>query len=168
MSSYTPWSAEHAESLIAVEQARAHAFYGDDGDGATAMLPILHALQEAFGYVPPDAVPLIAHRLNVSKAEVRGVISFYHDFREAPPGRHVIKLCRAEACQAMGSERTAAHLAHAHGLRPGTTAQSATLQDVYCLGNCALGPSALVDNELMARVDEAAADALMARLQAPS
>ena len=165
MSSYMPWSTEHAESLIAAEQERARAFYGDDANGATAMLPILHALQDAFGCVPPDAIPLIANGLNVSKAEVRGVISFYHDFRETPPGRHVIKLCRAEACQASGSERTAAHLADAHKLHPGSTVNSVTLQNVYCLGNCALGPAALVDGELMAGVDVAAADALIARLQ---
>jgi formate dehydrogenase subunit gamma len=165
MSSNSSWDSARAEALIAAEQAQAHAFYGDDGRGATAMLPILHALQEAFGFVPPDAVPLIAERLNVSKAEVRGVISFYHDFRDTPPGRHVIKLCRAEACQAMGSERTAAHLAQAHGLLPGATANSVTLQNVYCLGNCALGPAALVNSELLAGVDEQAADALLARLQ---
>jgi len=165
MSSYMPWNTEHAESLIAAEQRQAQAFYGDDGHGATAMLPILHALQGAFGYVPPDAVPLIADRLNISKAEVRGVISFYHDFRDAPPGRHVIKLCRAEACQANGSERTAAHLADAHGLHPGATVNSVTLQNVYCLGNCALGPAALVDDVLMAGVDVSAADALITRLQ---
>ena len=80
-----PWSTEHAESLISAEQAQARAFYGDDGGGATAMLPALHALQEAFGYIPPDAIPLVAHGLNVSKAEVRGVISFYHDFRTRRP-----------------------------------------------------------------------------------
>ena len=165
MSAYKPWDSAHAEALISAEQNQARAFYGEDGDGATAMLPILHALQGAFGYVPPDAIPLIADRLNVSKAEVRGVISFYHDFHDTPPGRHVIKICRAEACQAGGCERTAAHLAEKHGLRPGTTVNSVTLHNVYCLGNCALGPSALVDNELTAGFTEDAADALLARLQ---
>lgn len=165
MSGYTPWNTERAEALISAEQSQARAFYGEDGDGATAMLPILHALQGTFGYVPTDAIPLIAHRLNISKAEVRGVISFYHDFHDTPPGRHVIKICRAEACQAGGSERTAAHLADQHGLLPGTTVNSVTLHNVYCLGNCALGPSALVDNELTAGFTEDAADALLARFQ---
>ena len=161
-----PWSTGVAESLIAAEIASARAFYGEDGDGATAMLPILHALQRTFGFVSPDAVPLIANRLNVSKADVRGVISFYHDFMHEPPGRHVVKLCRAEACQANGSERVAAHLASAHQLHAGTTTAQVTLQNVYCLGNCALGPAALVDDELMAGFDEHAADALLARLRA--
>lgn len=160
-----PWNTSLAESLIAAELASARAFYGDDGLGATAMLPILHALQHTFGFVSPDAVPLIADRLNVSKAEVRGVISFYHDFHHTPPGRHVVKLCRAEACQSTGSERVAAHLARAHALHPGTTTGHVTLQNVYCLGNCALGPAALVDDELVAGFDEHAADTLLARLQ---
>jgi formate dehydrogenase subunit gamma len=108
---------------------------------------------------------LIAERLNVSKADVRGVFSFYHDFHDAPAGRCVVKLCRAEACQALGSERVAAHLASAHGLQPGTRTRVLALQNVYCLGNCALGPSALVDDELQAGFDERAADALIARLQ---
>jgi formate dehydrogenase subunit gamma len=161
-----PWNSSQAESLIAAELNSARAFYGEDGNGATALLPILHALQHAFGFVSPDAVPLIADRLNISKADVRGVISFYHDFLQEPPGRHVVKLCRAEACQANGSERVAAHLATAHDLRPGTGAANVTLHNVYCLGNCALGPSALVDDELIAGFDERAADALMTRLGA--
>ena len=160
-----PWSNSHAETLIAAEMASARAFYGEDGNGATALLPILHALQHAFGFVSPDAIPLIADRLNISKADVRGVISFYHDFLHEPPGRHMVKLCRAEACQANGSERVAAHLASAHALRPGTTTAQITLQNVYCLGNCALGPSALVNDELMAGFDERAADAMISRLQ---
>ena len=165
MSGYTPWNTERAEALISAEHAQARAFYGEDGDGATAMLPILHAIQGAFGYVPPDAIPLIAHRLNVSKAEVRGVISFYHDFHDTPPGRHVIKICRAEACQAGGCEGVARHLADKHGLRPGNTVNDVTLHNVYCLGNCALGPSALVDSELVAGFTEDAADATLARFR---
>ncbi len=146
------------------EIACAIAFYGQDGEGATAMLPILHALQHTFGFVPSDAVPLIASRLNVSKADVRGVISFYHDFRDAPVGRHELKLCRAEACQAVGVEHVAAHLEATHQLRPGTTSRGVTLHTVYCLGNCALGPAALIDGELVAGFDVAAADAVMARI----
>ncbi len=165
MAAAAPWSTRLADELIAAEIAAARSFYGDDGGGATAMLPILHALQRAFGHVPAQALPLIAERLNVSKADVRGVLSFYHDFHDAPTGRCVLKLCRAEACQALGSERVAAHLAAAHGLQPGSSKPGLTLQSVYCLGNCALGPAALVDNELQAGFDELAADALLARLQ---
>ena len=158
------WSTAVAESLITSELHRAKAFYGDDGNGATALLPILHALQATFGCVSPDAVPLIAKALNVSHADVRGVVSFYHDFHDAPIGRHHLKICRAEACQAMGSELVAEHLAERHGLRPGTTISDVTLHDVYCLGNCALGPAALLGEELLAGFDVAAADALLARL----
>jgi formate dehydrogenase subunit gamma len=166
MSAAAPWSTRLADEVIAAEIAAARSFYGDDdGSGATAMLPILHALQRAFGHVPPQALALIAERLNVSKADVRGVISFYHDFHEAMPGRHVLKLCRAEACQASGVERVAAHLAAAHGLHPDATNGRITLKNVYCLGNCALGPAALIDGELLAGFDEGAADALVARLQ---
>ena len=163
-----PWSESVATELIVSEMATARAFYGDDGLGATAMLPILHALQHTFGFVSPNAVPLIASTLNVSKADVRGVISFYHDFHHEPPGLHIVKLCRAEACQANGSERVAAHLATVHSLHPGNTTGQVTLQNVYCLGNCALGPAALVDDELMAGFDEHAADTLLARLQGMS
>jgi formate dehydrogenase subunit gamma len=166
MAAAAPWSTRLADEVIAAEIAAARSFYGDDdGGGATAMLPILHALQRAFGHVPPQALPLIAERLNVSKADVRGVVSFYHDFHDVPAGRCVLKLCRAEACQALGSERVAAHLAAAHGLHPDATNGRITLKNVYCLGNCALGPAALVDNELQAGFDEHAADALLARLQ---
>lgn len=166
MSAAAPWSTRLADDLIAAEIASARAFYGDDdGGGATAMLPILHALQRTFGHVPPQSLPLIAERLNVSRADVRGVLSFYHDFHDAPGGRCVVKLCRAEACQALGSERVAAHLAAAHGLQPGTSTRELTLQNVYCLGNCALGPAALVDNQLRGGFDERAADALLASLR---
>lgn len=162
------WAAGAAEQLIAAEIASARAFYGEDGGGATALLPILHALQHRFGFVAPEAVPLIADRLNISNAEVRGVISFYADFRQARRAHHVLKLCRAEACQAQGSERIAAHLASAHALRPDVTTGRVRLENVYCLGNCALGPAAMVDNALMARFNERAADRLMARLDETS
>lgn len=165
MSAAAPWSSHLADQLIAAEMASARSFYGDDGAGATALLPILHALQQAFGHVPAEAVALIADRLNVSRADVRGVISFYHDFHDAPPAAHVLKLCRAEACQASGCERVAEHLAAAHGLHADATVGRITLKNVYCLGNCALGPAALVDGELLAGFDERAADALVTRLQ---
>ncbi len=153
-----------AERIIAHEKARARAFYGEDGGGAAPLLPILHALQDAFGCIPADAQPLIARQLNISLAEVRGVVSFYHDFRSAPAGRHVLKLCRAEACQSRGCEQIAAHLQHAHALAPGCTTPDGalTLESAYCLGNCALGPSALLDERLIGRLDDARVDALVA------
>ena len=121
-------------------------------DGAA--LPMLHALQDAFGYVDPAAAPVIADMLNLSRAEVHGVVTFYHDFRSAPAGRRVVKICRAEACQANGVEALLAELFARQGLSPDGAGDAAlTFETVYCLGNCALGPSALVDGELVARLD---------------
>ncbi|WP_323778309.1 formate dehydrogenase subunit gamma [Leisingera sp.] len=121
------------------------------------LLPILHALQEACGSIPQEATPLIADALNISKAEVHGVISFYHDFREVPAGRHVVKICRAEACQAVGGNALAEAARARLGVEwHGTTANGAvTLEPVYCLGLCACGPAAMVDGKVHGRVDEA-------------
>jgi formate dehydrogenase subunit gamma len=127
-----------------------------------ALLPILHALQHAFGYIDRAAVPMIAEALNLSRAEVHGVISFYHDFRQAPPGERVLKLCRAESCQAMGCEALVSHLATRHGVAMDATTPDGrlTVETVYCLGNCGLSPAALVDGELFGRVDAALLDRL--------
>ena len=132
------------------------------------LLPILHAVQEAFGYVPQDALPLIALDLNLSRAEVHGVMSFYHDFRTEPHGRHVLKLCRAEACQSMGGDRVADHAKDRLGIDwHQTTANGAvTLEPVFCLGLCACAPAALVDGRVVGRVDEARLDALLAEVGA--
>ena len=120
------------------------------------LLPILHAIQGAFGYVPDSAIPQIAAALTLSKAEVHGVISFYHDFREKPAGRHVLKLCRAEACQTMGADAVADRIKQALGIDwHETTADGrVTLEPVFCLGLCACGPAALVDGRLVGRCDE--------------
>ena len=127
------------------------------------LLPILHAVQAEWGYVPQAALPIIAHDLNISRAEVHGVITFYHDFREAPAGRHVVKLCRAEACQAMGADRVAGHAQRTLGVDwHGTSAGGITLEPVFCLGLCACAPAALVDGRVVGRVDEAQFDALVA------
>lgn len=157
------FDADEAERIIAAEIDRARAFYGDDAKDAAPLLPILHALQHAFGHVPPAAQPMIADALNISQAEVRGVVSFYHDFRTVPGARTIIKLCRAEACQARGCERVAAHLESAHGLKAGAASPDGrvAVETVYCLGNCALGPAALVGDELVGLIDEARADALV-------
>lgn len=135
---------------------------------AGALLPILHAVQDALGFVPPAALALIAHELNLSRAEVHGVVSFYHHFRDTPPGRHVVRLCRAEACQARGARALEAHAKRTLGIDfHETTADGAiTLEPVYCLGNCGGGPSVLVDaDELHARMTPESFDALMRRMQ---
>jgi formate dehydrogenase subunit gamma len=126
-------------------------------------MPVLHAVQEALEFVPKDAVPLIARELNLSVAEVHGVVSFYHYFLQERPGRRVVHLCRAEACQARGSVALEAHAKASLGIDfPGTTSDGAiTLEPVYCLGNCALGPSLMIDEQLYGRVTTARFDALM-------
>ena len=128
-----------------------------------ALLPILHAIQEELGFVPPESIERIAHGLNLSRAEVHGVLTFYHDFRTTPPGRTVLKLCRAEACQAMGCQRLEQRLRDVHGVAMGqTTADGAlTVEAVYCLGNCALSPAVLVDGKLLGRVGEARLDEIV-------
>lgn len=128
-----------------------------------ASLPILHALQETFGYIHADAIPLIADALALSRAEVVGILNFYHDFRQQPGGRHTLKVCRAEACQSMGCEALVEHLEARLGARMGeTTADGAvTLQTVYCLGNCALSPAVMLDGNLYGRVSPEQADRLL-------
>ena len=120
-----------------------------------ALLPILHEIQDTVGYVPADALPEIARALNLSRAEVHGVVTFYHHFRDSKPGRHVVQVCRAEACQSVGSEALAAHAERALGCGfHETTADGGfTLEPVYCLGQCAIGPNLTLDDELHARVD---------------
>ncbi|MEJ6478471.1 MAG: formate dehydrogenase subunit gamma [Paracoccaceae bacterium] len=128
------------------------------------LLPILHAVQAELGFIPEDVQPIIAAHLNISKAEVHGVVTFYHDFRAAPAGRHVVKICRAEACQAMGANGLAdATLAKLGVAWHGTTANGAvTIEPVYCLGLCACGPAAMVDDRVVGRVDTAKMDELLA------
>ena len=135
----------------------------DDGP----LLPILHAVQDALGYVPPDAVRVIASELNLTRAEVHGVVTFYHDFRRTPPGRHVLKLCRAEACQAMGSDDLAARAERRLGVKLGETTPDGrvTVEPIYCLGLCACAPSAMLDGEVVGRLDTARLDALLTEVQ---
>lgn len=119
------------------------------------LLPILHGIQEEFGYVPHDALPIIAEALNISNAEVHGVVTFYHDYRSHPAGRHVLKICQAEACQSMGSDAIAAKAKQLLGIGfHETSADGAvTLEPVYCLGLCACAPSAMLDGEVIGRLD---------------
>ena len=120
------------------------------------MLPILHKVQAEFGFIPEAAKQVIAQALNLSRAEVHGVVSFYHDYRDHPAGRHVLKICRAEACQAMGSEQLAHGLKARLGIDWHETASdgSVTLEPVYCLGLCATAPAAMLDGTLYGRLDE--------------
>src|SRR3954451_11627548 len=156
MSTCEPWNEARGAEIIAE-----HA----DLEGAT--LVILHALQEAFGYVPEPAIPMIASALNLSRAEVHGVFTFYHDFRHKPAGRHVLKLCRAEACQAAGGDALAARAEAQRGvLLGGTTADDrVTLEAIYRLGLRATAPSAMLDGRLIGRLDEKRIDALVAEAQ---
>ena len=131
------------------------------------LLPILHALQEEFGYIDEAAEPLIAEALNITRADVHGIITFYHDFRRAPAGRHVLKLCRAEACQSAGGDALALQAEARLGVALGNTAAdgSVTLEPVYCLGLCATAPSAMLDGRVVGRLDESRLDALLAETQ---
>lgn len=128
-----------------------------------ALLPILHALQEEFGYIDDAMIPLAAEALNLSHAEVHGVISFYHDFRRTPPGRHVLQICRAEACQSMGCNGLIEHVEKRLGVRLGETTPDGnfTLRPIYCLGNCALSPAVMLDGQPYGRVSAAVADSLI-------
>ena len=149
----TPWNAD-------VAQQRIRELLYLDGP----LLPILQALQDEFGYIDEAAEPLVADALNLSRAEVHGVVTFYHDFRRAPAGRHVVKLCRAEACQAAGGDALAARAEARLGVAMGTTAPdgSVTLEPVYCLGLCATAPSAMIDGRVVGRLDEQRLDAVLA------
>jgi formate dehydrogenase subunit gamma len=133
------------------------------------LLPVLHAVQEEFGYIDEAAVPLIAEELNISKAEVHGVISFYHDFRHHRVGKHVIKVCRAESCQSMGCEALVGHLENRLGVKLGETTpdERFTLEQVFCLGNCALSPAVMINGQPYGRVSAARADALIEAARRP-
>ena len=152
MAEYELWSEERAQAIIEAQAGR---------EGA--MLPILHDLQAAFGCVPTEAVPLVAHALNVTRAEVHGVVTFYHDYRRRAPGRHILRLCRAEACQALGCETVADHVRERLniGWHETTSDGAVTLEPVFCLGLCAIGPAALLDGEPLARLNPARIDAVL-------
>lgn len=131
-----------------------------------ATLPILHDIQHEVGYIPADAIPLIANALNLSRAEIYGTITFYADFRLEPAGRHVVQVCRGEACQAKGGGRLEAHARKRLGVDfHGTTAdRQVTLEPVYCLGNCGCSPSVRVADEIYGRVDEDTFDEIIDQL----
>ena len=148
------------------EQQSISDLVGQYKDLPGALLPLLHAIQGDIGYVPDSAVPTIAKGLNLSRAEVHGVISFYHDFKTAPVGRHTVQICRAEACQSMGSRQLEAHAKQTLGIDYGETTVdgSVTLEPVYCLGNCACSPSVRINDDVYARVDADRFDDLVSGL----
>ena len=157
MPDYERWDLAQATAVVAARAAE-----------KGAMLPILHDLMERFGYVDQAIVPVVADALNLSRAEVHGTVSFYHDFRDHPPGRRTIKVCRAEACQSRGA--LAMHEALTRKLAidwHGTTADGAiTIEPVYCLGLCTCAPAVLIDGEPVGNVDVDALDALIAEARA--
>ncbi len=131
-----------------------------------ALLPILHAIQDRFGYVPPECVPAIGDALHQTRAEIHGVISFYHHFRTSAPGSHTLQICRAEACQSMGSRALEAHAKASLGIdyHATTPDREITLEPVYCLGNCACAPSVRIGDEIHGRVSPQKLDRLVSRL----
>ena len=158
MPRYEPWDPERASVIIAANQHR---------EGAA--LFILHALQHAFGYVPEAAIPMVADALNLSRAEMHGTVTFYHDFRKEPAGRRVLKLCRAESCQAAGGDALAARAEEKLGVEMGGTTADArvTLEAVYCLGLCHSSPAAMLDHDrVFGLLDEAKLDALLKEAEA--
>jgi len=149
--------------LQAAQLETAQRIIAAECQGEGAALPILHALQAEFGFIPDETIPLAAEALNISRAEMFGVVGFYHDFRRHPPGRRIVKLCRAEACQAMGADGLAAQAQDRLGIAwHGTTADGAvTLEPVYCLGLCATAPAAMVDGDVVGRLTPARLDAML-------
>lgn len=147
------------------DTSKLHPILAELGSQPGALLPILHAIQAAEGYVPGDAIPLIADKLNLSRAEVHGVITYYHHFRQQPAGKTVVQICRAEACQSVGSEALAEHAVKQIGcdFHETTKDGSMTLEPVYCLGQCACGPAIMINDDVHARVDPAKLDKLLAK-----
>jgi formate dehydrogenase subunit gamma len=156
MSRFEPWSEERTVEIVAEHQAL---------EGP--LMPILHAHQHAFGHVPEEAIPVLARELNLSRAEVHGVVTFYHDFRRELPGKHVLKLCRAEACQSMGCERLVERAEGRLGISCGNTTSDGrvTLEAIYCLGLCATAPSAMLDGRIVGRLDDKRLDQLLKEAQ---
>ena len=152
-----PWAEDRALAIIEEHKSM-----------RGALLPMLHALQEEFGYIHQDAIQMLAKALNLGRAEVHGVASFYHDFRREMPGRHVIKVCRAEACQSMGADDLVEHAKRRLGVDMGGTSEdkSFTLEAVYCLGNCALSPAVMIDETLHGRVSNDRFDELVSQPEA--
>jgi formate dehydrogenase subunit gamma len=154
MAVFEAWSEARGRAIIAAHR---------EADGPA--LPILHALQDAFGHIPRDAIPMVAEALNLTRAEIHGIVTFYHDFRETPAGAHVLKLCRAEACQSMGADALGQQARDALRVGWGETTEDGqvTLEPVFCLGLCACAPAAMFDGKLLGALDAARLGALLDR-----
>jgi formate dehydrogenase subunit gamma len=148
---------------MAATEDVARTIAAEHGNRPDALIEILHAVQAALGYVPEAVVPVLADAVNLSRAEVHGVVTFYHDFRREPAGRRVLKMCRAEACQAMGGEALVARAEDRLGIACGSTSADGrvTLEPIYCLGLCATAPSAMLDGQLVGRLTAPKLDALL-------
>jgi formate dehydrogenase subunit gamma len=151
---------DYAEAIARLLPARA--------DQRGVLLPLLHALQEEFGYIDDAMVPALATALNLSRADIHGVVTFYHDFRRSPHGKHVLRLCRAESCQARGAVAVEQALTDELELAMGETSADGqvTLEAVYCLGLCATGPNAMIDDVPISRLDPARLDRVFTKLSA--
>jgi formate dehydrogenase subunit gamma len=152
------------KSMLPSEIDTVRRIVADLKDRPGPCIEVLHAVQAALRYVPPDAVPIIAEALNLSRAEVHGVVTFYHFFRETPPGKHTVSICRAEACQSMGADELVAHAKRRLGVDFHETTADGTfsLEPVFCLGNCACSPAAMIDGRLYGRVTPSRFDELVA------
>jgi formate dehydrogenase subunit gamma len=156
------------ETVTATETSEVERLAGEFADVRGGLLPLLHAIQASLGCVPDAAVPIVAKALNLTRAEVHGVVTFYHDFRRAPAGAHVVRICRAEACQARGGAAIEAAAAERLGVAMGATRADGqvTLEPVFCLGLCATGPNAMVDGRPVSRLTPARLDAIAAEIDA--
>jgi formate dehydrogenase subunit gamma len=152
------------KSMLPEQSEIVRRIVADMKDRPGPLIELLHAVQAALGHVPADAVPIVAEALNLSRAEVHGVVTFYHFFRETPPGKHTVHICRAEACQSMGANGLVAHAKKRLGVDfHETTADGVfSLEPVFCLGNCALSPAAMIDDQLYGRVTPERFDQLVA------
>jgi formate dehydrogenase subunit gamma len=166
----SPPASTPAKAPSSPDDIKALAVCAANGNKPENLLEILHDLQHTIGYVPESVLPVIANALNLSRAEVHGVVTFYHDFKREPHGRHVIKICRAEACQSMGTDHLCQHAETSLKTKlGGTTADGkVTIEQVFCLGNCALSPAVLVGDKLYGKVDAKRFDDIIANLNTPS
>ena len=155
-----------ATTAMGTSEIKALAVCAAHGNKPDELLEIFHSLQHELGYVPESTLPVIANALNLSRADVHGVVTFYHDFKREPVGRHTIKICRAEACQSMGTDHLCSHAEKSLKTEMGgTTADgNVTIEQVFCLGNCALSPAILIGDKLYGKVDAKRFDEIVASL----
>jgi formate dehydrogenase subunit gamma len=162
----SPPALQPAKAASSPAEVKALALCAAYGNKPSELLEILHDLQHDLGYVPEAVLPVIANALNLSRAEVHGVVTFYHDFKRQPGGRYTIKICRAEACQSMGTDALCQHAEQSLNTKLGGTSADGivTIEQVFCLGNCALSPAVLVGDKLYGKVDAKRFDEIVADL----